>query len=55
MPDATYILGNELFVYDGSDPIAYATDCTLTVSSDTIDTSNKQSGVWGSALPGQIS
>ncbi len=41
---ANYILGNELFVYDGSTAIAYATDATLSVSSDTIDCANKQVG-----------
>lgn len=56
MPAAQYLLGNEFFVYDSSaNPIAYATECTLSVSADTISTSNKQSGVWASALPGQIS
>lgn len=44
MPDVKYILGNELFIYDGSDPIAYATDATLSISSDTIDCQSKQSG-----------
>jgi hypothetical protein len=46
MPAAQYLLGNEFFVYDSSaNPIAYATECTLSVSADTISTSNKQSGV----------
>lgn len=60
-----YYLGNELFVYtqDSSNgepvgtasPFAYSTECTLSISADQIDTSNKQSGVWASALPGQLS
>lgn len=61
-----YFLGNEFFVYtsdvstngtiDSSIvPFAYATECTLSLSADQIDTSNKQSGFWASALPGQIS
>ena len=65
-----YYIGNELFVYtrdvstDGVTPIgnvadssvfAYSTECTLSISADQIDTSNKQSGVWASALPGQLS
>ena len=62
----TYYLGNEFFVYtqaiDSSGnptgtakPFAYSTECTLSLSANQIDTSNKQSGVWASALPGQIS
>ena len=57
----TYYLGNELFVYtaDSSNgtatPFAYSTECTLSISANQIDTSNKQSGVWASALPGQLS
>lgn len=57
----TYYLGNELFVYTSDSsagtatPFAYSTECTLSLSADQIDTSNKQSGVWASALPGQIS
>ena len=35
-------------------PIAYATSNSLSYSLDTIDTSNKMSGDWKSALPGQI-
>ena len=54
-----YYLGSEFFVYDGSGgsatPFAYATECTLSLSANQIDTSNKQSGYWASALPGQIS
>lgn len=56
MSTPTYVLGNEFFVYDASsNAIAYATDCNLSVSADTIDTSNKQSGIWASAMAGQIS
>ena len=54
-----YYLGSEFFVYDGSTagatPFAYSTECTLSLSANQIDTSNKQSGYWASALPGQIS
>lgn len=57
-----YFIGNELFVYMsaaengvGSAPLAYATECTLSISAAQIDTSNKQSGTWASALPGQLS
>ena len=54
-----FILANEFFVFDASGntstPFAYSTECTLSLSSDTIETSNKMSGVWAAALPGQIS
>lgn len=57
--DQLYYLGSEFFVYDGSTasatPFAYATECALSLSANQIDTSNKQSGYWASALPGQIS
>ena len=35
-------------------PVAYATSNSLSYSLDTIDTSNKMSGDWKSAMPGQI-
>lgn len=61
-----YFLGNEFFVYlsdvstngdvsTNAVPFAYSTECTLSLSANQIDTSNKQSGFWASALPGQIS
>jgi len=56
MSATNYILGNEFFVYDSSsNPIAYATTATLTTTAETISTANKQSGVWNSAMSGQIS
>lgn len=53
-----YLLGENFFVYTGDtnkNPIAFSTDCTLSISGDTIDTSSKSSGVFASALPGQFS
>lgn len=54
-----FILANEFFLFDASGntstPFAYSTECNLNLSADTISTSNKMSGVWASALPGQIS
>lgn len=56
--------GDELFVYvkTGSTtgntdyaPIAYSTSCSLNISADSIDTSNKMAGVWASALAGKLS
>lgn len=56
--------GDELFVYVKTGtgntetdyaPVAYSTSCSLNISSDSIDTSNKMSGVWASALAGKLS
>jgi len=46
MPAATqYILGNQFLVYDSSsNALAYSTECTLSVSADQIDCSNKNLG-----------
>lgn len=57
------ILGDELHVYinvstgETADwqPLAYATTCSLNLSSDTIDASNKMAGIWSAALPGKLS
>lgn len=52
------IRGDELmlFIKRGSDylPIAYAKTHTLSLSSDSIDTSNKMDGKWKSSLAGKI-
>lgn len=52
-----FVLGNELFLFDGSTnkPFAYATECSLSLSSEQISTANKMSGNWTTGLPGQIS
>ena len=54
------ILGDELFVYINTsgttwEPLAYSTTCSLNLTSDTIDASNKMAGVWTAALPGKLS
>lgn len=58
------ILGDELLVYiDVStggtgatwEALAYSTTCSLNLTSDTIDASNKMAGVWSAALPGKLS
>ena len=57
------ILGDELHVYinvstgETADwqPLAYATTCSLNLTSDTIDASNKMAGIWSAALPGKLS
>jgi predicted secreted protein len=45
-----------LFITDGSStlPIAFGTSCSLEISADTIDTSNKMSGNWKEFLTGQL-
>lgn len=58
MAASQYLLGENFFVYTGDTnekPIAYSTDCTLTISGDTIDVSSKNDGVFAAALPGQFS
>lgn len=58
---SSVILGDELFVYimdsktSAYTPVAYTTTCSLTINSDTIDTSNKMDGVWTSAKAGKLS
>lgn len=43
--NTNYILGNQFLVYDSSsNALAFSTECTLTVSSDTIDCANKNLG-----------
>ena len=58
------ILGDELLVYiDVStggtgatwEALAYSKTCSLNLTSDTIDASNKMAGVWSAALPGKLS
>ena len=57
MATPKYFIGNELFVYTDSsaNPVAYATECSLSINANQIDTSNKQSGIWASAIAGQLS
>ena len=58
MAASQYLLGENFFVYTGDStktPIGYSTECTLSISGDTIDVSSKNSGVFAAALPGQFS
>lgn len=52
------VLGEELLLYistGGSlQPVAFASSHTLSMSADTIDTSNKMSGAWKAGVAGQI-
>lgn len=55
---ANYLLGENFFVYTGDTnekPLAYSTECALSISGDTIDVSSKNDGVFAAALPGQFS
>lgn len=49
------VKGNEMFLYVGAVPVAFAKSCNLNISADSIDTSNKMSGNFKSALAGVIS
>lgn len=58
MAASQYLLGENFFVYTGDTnekPLAYSTECTLSISGDTIDVSSKNDGVFAAALPGQFS
>ena len=46
--------GTDLAPVWADTPVAYATSNSVSYSLDTIDTSNKLTGNWKSALPGQI-
>ncbi|WP_321425014.1 phage tail tube protein [uncultured Bacteroides sp.] len=49
------IKGNSLLLYANSNPVAFAKSCDLSISSDSIDCTNKFSGNFKTAIPGQIS
>lgn len=49
------VKGNSLLLYIGSTPLAFAKSCDLSISADSIDTSNKMSGNFKSSLQGVIS
>lgn len=52
------IVGDKLMVFvkiDGElTPIAFGTNCTIDLSADTVDASNKMSAVWKEYVPGQL-
>lgn len=52
----TNMADKEVGVIDFStvDPVAFATSCSIEVSADTIDTSNKMGGNWKNTLVGQL-
>lgn len=52
------IMGDKLMLYikdgDKRKPIAFGTACSMDITADTIDTSNKMSGNWKEFLTGQL-
>lgn len=44
--------GTKLAVYNGTTKLAHATDCSLELSMDMIDTTTKDSAGWKDGLPG---
>lgn len=52
--DSDLIKGQDLLIFIGTDPIAYAKTCSLEMTMDTIDTSNKMSGAFKTYLVGQM-
>lgn len=54
------IRGDEFFLYVQTSsntykPVAYATSASISISQETLDCSNKMSGVWSNALAGKLS
>lgn len=54
------IRGDEFFLYvktsgDTYQPVAYATSASISLSQESLDCSNKMSGVWSNALAGKLS
>lgn len=57
------LTGDKLMIYvqtatapsETNEPIAYGTNCSIEITADTIDTSNKMSGNWKEFLTGQLS
>ena len=44
--------GTKLAVYNSTTKLAHATDCSIEISMDTIDTTTKDSAGWRDILPG---
>lgn len=53
--NTTVIHGDKLHLYYNDEPIAMGSSCSLDISADTIDTSNKMSGNWKEFMTGQLS
>lgn len=51
----TDLVRGQLFLFVDDQPIAFASSCSLEVSADEIDISNKMMGDWAASLPGKKS
>lgn len=51
----TDLVRGQLFLFVDDLPIAFASSCSLEVSADEIDISNKMMGDWAASLPGKKS
>lgn len=51
----TDIVRGQLFLFIGELPVAFATSCSLEITTEEIDVSNKMMGDWGASLPGKKS
>ena len=49
------IVRGQLFLFLGENPVAFASSCSLEVSVEEIDISNKMCGDWAASLPGKKS
>ena len=53
--NSTVIHGDKLHLYYNDEPIAFGTSCSIDISAETVDTSNKMSGNWKEFMTGQLS
>lgn len=49
------IIRGQLFLFLGESPVAFASSCSLDISIEEIDISNKMMGDWAGSLPGKKS
>jgi predicted secreted protein len=49
------VKGNNIMLYVGTTPVAFAKTCDLSISSASIDATNKMSGNWKTSIAGQNS
>ncbi|MDD6209117.1 MAG: phage tail tube protein [Bacteroidales bacterium] len=47
--------GNDLMLFVGNKPIAFATSCKLTVTAESKESSSKDSGIWAEKYVGKMS
>lgn len=51
----TDIVRGQLFLFIGESPVAFATSCSLEITTEEIDVSNKMTGNWVATSPGKNS